>query len=494
MQKFPLNILTAAVIAASLSACGGGGGIAGIGGSGIVSPGGGGSVASSSGTIDGFGSIFVNGVRWNTDNVDITIDGVFASESDLGLGMVVDIRGTLNEDLVSGTASTVTVNDEVEGPISAIEIDGDNDAKLMTILGILVIVERTGTVFEGVEFDTLSANDVIEVSGFRENGTRLRATRIEKKSVFVPGQSEVQVTGTISELNQDTFKLGELLVNFSEATLQGLPGGALSNGQAVEVDGIADETLVRAVNIKGEQTISNTLEIGDNVSVEGVISNLEGTRCQVDGIPVDFSEASITPLGFTLKNGVVVDAAGTWNGSVVVAESVVGTRGRIEIEATVESITANTIQLRLFNGSVTILVDNNTRLDDDTGVIDRLSISDLRAGDFLEVEALQDGSELIATRIDRDDLDDDVIQAAVTAFESGASVTVLGITYRTDGAEFEDQANRDLSATDFYNQLQVGDLIKLKDDLIPDGVADEVEFESQDSQDGGGPFEDDPDD
>ena len=240
MQKFPLNILAAAVIAASISACGGGGGIAGIGGSGIVSPGGGGSVASSSGTIDGFGSIFVNGVRWNTDNVDITIDGVFASESDLGLGMVVDIRGTLNEDLVSGTASTVTVNDEVEGPISAIEIDGDNDAKLMTILGILVIVERTGTVFEGVEFDTLSANDVIEVSGFRENGTRLRATRIEKKSVFVPGQSEVQVTGTISELNQDTFKLGELLVNFSEANLQGLPNGALSNGQAVEVDGIAD--------------------------------------------------------------------------------------------------------------------------------------------------------------------------------------------------------------------------------------------------------------
>ena len=62
------------------------------------------------------------------------------------------------------------------------------------------------------------------------------------------------------------------------------------------------------------------------------------------------------------------------------------TRGRIEIEAAVESVTANTIQLRLFDGSVTVLVDNNARLDDDTGVTDKLSISDLRAGDFVEVE------------------------------------------------------------------------------------------------------------
>ena len=67
MQKFPLNTLTVAVIAAPISACGGGGGSSvGSAGAGPAIPpsGGGDSVASSSGTIDGSGSIFVNGVRW----------------------------------------------------------------------------------------------------------------------------------------------------------------------------------------------------------------------------------------------------------------------------------------------------------------------------------------------------------------------------------------------------------------------------------------------
>ena len=61
------------ILAASLSSCGGGGG----GGLASVSNGGGigGSGHSSSGTIDGFGSIFVNGVEFETDEALIEVDG-----------------------------------------------------------------------------------------------------------------------------------------------------------------------------------------------------------------------------------------------------------------------------------------------------------------------------------------------------------------------------------------------------------------------------------
>ena len=47
------------------------------------------------------------------------MDGRSGSEDDLGIGMVVLVKGTVNDDGVTGTATRVIFDDEVEGPISA---------------------------------------------------------------------------------------------------------------------------------------------------------------------------------------------------------------------------------------------------------------------------------------------------------------------------------------------------------------------------------------
>ena len=79
MNPFKQKALSAAIISITLSACGGGGSsgggdsIAGIDNG--PAEGISGSGATASGTIDGFGSIFVNGIEFETDNADITIDG-----------------------------------------------------------------------------------------------------------------------------------------------------------------------------------------------------------------------------------------------------------------------------------------------------------------------------------------------------------------------------------------------------------------------------------
>ena len=52
-----------------------------------------GSRSVSSGTIDGFGSIFVNGIEYETDDAEIVVNGQAADESALRLGMVVDVSG-----------------------------------------------------------------------------------------------------------------------------------------------------------------------------------------------------------------------------------------------------------------------------------------------------------------------------------------------------------------------------------------------------------------
>ena len=138
MKYYINNRLLALLLAALLTSCGGGGGsspeivaggadgsgdsgdtgdaVAGISGSGKAI-----------GVITQFGSIFVNGVEYDTTEAVIIVNGAVATEDDLGVGMVVFIQGTVNEDGVTGVAEVVIVDDNLKGPIR--EIRNTNKCK-----------------------------------------------------------------------------------------------------------------------------------------------------------------------------------------------------------------------------------------------------------------------------------------------------------------------------------------------------------------------------
>ena len=59
------------------------------------------------GPISNFGSVVVNGVRYETSNATFMIDDTPGSESDLAVGHVITVRGTVNANGTSGTASTI---------------------------------------------------------------------------------------------------------------------------------------------------------------------------------------------------------------------------------------------------------------------------------------------------------------------------------------------------------------------------------------------------
>ena len=112
----------------------------------------------------------------------------------------------------------------------------------------------------------------------------------------------------------------------------------------------------------------------------------------------------------------------------------------------------------------------------------------------LEVEATDTGNTLLATRIDRDDVDDDVVQAPVESFVAGSSITVLGIVYSTEGAVFKGRDDVTVTPAAFYGALDQGMLVKIKDKKPADGVADKVELESDADLDGAAEFEDEDED
>ena len=544
------NRLLTLLLAALLASCGGGGGSSpeivsggsgsggtgGSGGSGGSSGGGSGGSGDTGdtsagisgsgkaiGVITQFGSIFVNGVEYDTSEAIIIVNGVVATEDDLGVGMVVFIQGTVNEDGVTGVAEVVIVDDNLKGPISAITSATDEsgsvlDARQITVLGIDVVVERTGTVFEDTTFESLSQGDLVEVYGFAESGNNIRATRVELKD-FIAGVTKVELYGEVTGLDtsDETFLLGDYTINYASAEFDDIDPSNFTDGILVEVKGTlatADALVIDATKIEptgidageaednGDVEVDTTLGDDDEFRTEGTIESYDATNqtFMINGTSVDASSATLVPGNLVLEDGLIVQVEGTFSGDVLVAEKIKSRRGRIEIEAPVSALDpeTQTVSLNLGVGVLDVLVTAQTLMDDDSDSGDeRFNFEDLQIGDYLEVEAFDNDGTLTATRLDREDEDEDEIklQAPVDDFVVEESITLLGLQFGIDGdTEYESIGGSEVPANAFFAQLSAGFLVKLEDEDPLDGIADELGFEDPSRPDGGYEYDDDDED
>lgn len=436
------------------------------------------------GTIDGFGSIFVNGIEFNTDNASIFIDGVPASEPDLSVGMVVSVEGTINADGVTGEATVVIFDNELKGPVQAIALDAQGDVMTITILGVNVTVDRVATTFENTTFDALAVGDFVEISGFPEGLTDLRATHLEKRQeMYVEGETEVEIEGTISALTDTTFQLRTYTVDYTGADLSEVVDRTLLEGMYVEVKGTISGDQIVATEIEEERSFSDSLEADDDFSLQGTVTNYEDdTNFEIAGVPIDASNAVKKPAALTIADGVLLEVEGTWDGDILIATEIEAREGELKLEASVDSVDLeqSIVTLRFATGTVQVLVDSRTRFDDDVSDLRNFGLDDLSAGDFVEVEVYLNGEQLLATELDRDDPDDEVVKAPVESSNPNIEITLLGLTYNVEGAEFKDKSDRSVDAAEFFGQLTVGDVVRIKDERPADGIADRVSFDVED--------------
>jgi hypothetical protein len=68
-------------------------------------------VAFAIGPVTDFGSVVVNGIRYDTSGADFTVDGQTATQTDLGIGDVVLIKGTIDDDNTNAVALSVEFDD-----------------------------------------------------------------------------------------------------------------------------------------------------------------------------------------------------------------------------------------------------------------------------------------------------------------------------------------------------------------------------------------------
>jgi len=483
-RLFPLYAL---VVSLAVVACGGGGGSDSVAGGGI-----GGTGITASGAITGFGSIKLNGLVLDTTNATRLVDGVpAADDSALAIGMVVTVKGTLSADGVNGTADEITYDDDVQGPIQEpiVEID---QTKAFSVMGIQVSVSRISTVFENTDYDSLRVGGLVELSGFFDGSGILHATRLEDKT-----GNEIEVKGTVNSFGPigGTFTLDvtngaiQYTVDFSSTDLPPL----LVANEFVEVKGTlaADpgDFIVATEVARAEEGFDDV----DKASIEGIVTEFNtladfkvaGQRVDAAGVNVSYIPSG---LATSLADGMQVEVEGPIASGVLQAVRVEARGGDVEVGAMVVGVDPDTgsILLGLAPGNLAVLVDSQTLLRDDTEMVDRLTLEDIVAMDYLEVEAYLDNSGgLVATEVRRDDLSDDLLQGPVDSC-NGVTVTILGLGYVLDDditsyVDEDENPNSIISAIDFCAQANAGALAKVVDkqsDTGPDGVADEAELEN----------------
>ena len=205
MNLTRLAVLSAAIgLSFALGGCGGGGGGGGVANNPppVGNPPPTDTAMTVVGPVTGFGSVYVNGIRFDTSNSSYEVDDQEAfDDSALSVGMVVRVKGTVASDRRSGRADSIDYDDELEGPVENTALDpSDATIKNFTVFGVQVTADENLTVFRAEDdrsfgFATLGDGDHVEVSGYYVDGALL-ASYIKKEDA---NDDEFEAKGTVSD-------------------------------------------------------------------------------------------------------------------------------------------------------------------------------------------------------------------------------------------------------------------------------------------------------
>jgi Domain of unknown function (DUF5666) len=461
---------TAISMAGIFAACGGSSNVAEItsGGTGIVA----------SGTISGFGSVYVNGVKFTTSAATkISDDDVTLGEDKLKVGQVVEIKGTSQDD-TNGSADSIAVMKELKGPVDKL-FDTSATPNTLGVLGQIVIVDNNTIIDNNVGANGLAdlkLNDAVEVNGFREAAGTIRATRIERQDVAAAGQ--FKVSGTIDSIVSSTaFKVGDLTINYAGVTVKNLPAGGLVPGLQVKIKAAAAPVnkALTATSVEVKKGVDG--KSGDKAELEGLVANFDGNcKFSVDTQAVDAcgSVTFVSGVRTDLANGKRIEASGSLTNGVLIASKIEfksqgdngggsGISTTVRVRAPVQTLLGkpdNTITLL----GKTFKVSGNTEFEDDR--TRRFNADNfatvLLPGDVVEIRGFVDkNGQLNAVLLERTNSSGIFIQGKLEQ-NVAAQLTIQGVVVRPGiNTKFKDRSGNTLSRSQF-DATPIGTIVKAK--------------------------------
>lgn len=455
------------------------------------------------GVITGFGSVYVNGVKYKTETaqaeeggictqsfppvcyIPVTVEDKKGSMDDLAIGMVVTLEGSVNADGKTGVATHIEYDDELEGVVSAVNLAADGTGTLM-VMGQTVKISATTTFASKVSSITaitqIMIDNIVEVSGYSAGDGNIVATRVEVKKAKMEAGDEIEVKGVISQLNQTegpgssstkTFMLGALMVHFDTAKVE----GTLKEGLYVEVKSdqapVNNMLIATKVEVEDDGKKGVDGEAGDEFELEGVVSAVKSTSEFVLN-----GQTVLIDSGTEFENGsaaaITVDALleveGSLNadGKLVADEIEFRNESSIKIKAPLQAVDATASTITVLGQTVS--VNAQTMVDAEheictasmppvCTVVNNASLDLLKVNDWVELHLALANGKLVAAKLE---LEDDDVDASAKVKLQGPVTAIVGTQATVAGIKVE-------LATLLTTTLKVGDTLVVTG-LFADGV------------------------
>jgi hypothetical protein len=449
-------------------ACGDSGGMAGggIGGSGVTA----------SGLVTATGSIFVNGVQYETDTAQVTKEDDPFSGHHLTAGMLVHVNGSIDAGGRTGTARSVEVLVTLRGVIAAV---GEGQ---LTILGQSVRVDEDTVIDyrdDILEFEDLETGDPVEVSGFVRPSGGLYAVRIE---VLQQLPQNAKVTGIVEETWIDSFRIGGLVVFY--------PADVLSGDYVEAVGGNWNDTSLWAERVR---KLNGPLDEAEAVDLEGYLAAGGFLLSPLGPVSVQSNAHTIFSGGATedFVAGARIAAQGRMQDGIMVATTVTFT-AKIKIEAAAQGaipetgriVLHNLPDLMVFAEAPTLFLDrrpNMPRKPQFPGILETLT-----GNERLWIKGRMESDGMLSATMIRVDPPPQSLGAVILTAPVeeivGFHFEAAGLIVETlPATTYENAQGQEIDAEDFFDTLTPGTLVRVRgvsDAAIPNLIrAERVSLE-----------------
>ncbi|MAB21680.1 MAG: hypothetical protein CMF08_04945 [Idiomarina sp.] len=444
----------------------------------------------SEGVITGFGSVYVNGQRYRSENAEIAVgNSPAADEAQLKVGMVVTVAASASDDGEDPDAQQIRYEEHLQGPVSFI----DREAEQIEVLGQTILFDDL-TEFDETDIETLSVGDFIEVSGYINDEGSFYATLVELETE----ETEIKLKGEIANLDTDaqTFSLAELTIDYSAAEYDDMTADDLADGLFVKVEGddFDGDTLTltaSSIENKEENDIDNDAE---EVTIAGIVKDYDSesgvfsvNRYQFTlNEDTEFDDGSLD----TLANGVIVKVEGRFESEQLIAEEIEfkATDARSKTEGQVTDLNADNETFVIDN--TTFSVTPETQYEDESGLDERsFTFDDIAVNDWLKVISRQDDQgttiALKVKRIDQEDREGEVKGRVSDVSAEGMTIANVAVGFN-ENTEFEGEDDN-ISIERFIELVQSNPAVIVEVEGEYDGDtlnAAKVEVETVGGQDG----------
>ena len=389
--------LFATGLVAMLVACGGSGGGSGDDDTAQASE-----PVATRGVITQLGSIYVNGVKYETpDGGSYSSDDSTSSVANYEVGQVVSVRGRRNDDGVTGTASEVEYEAEVEGAA-----DANGDINGITIL----FTPKTNA--PGIP--NLVNGTRYEVSGIWIDDFTIEATFVKQDDDGGTGDTIDEIKGKVQVVNSaSSFDVRNITFNMAGAAAHGVSTGELVEVHFDSCAGTAPNVVCTASSVEIEDDIFDLAE-GLEVEIEGAVDkNPAGcppaADFKVDGVCIDSSSnPAVWMDGLTMFDDMVqgsrVEAEGHMIGNApnhyMRADKVKGRGNRVRVSSIAGTVNAAAGTFALIEGKISVTTMAGVTEFEDGLFIDTVTPDENIDGQTVEVRGVRTGpSELLALRI-----------------------------------------------------------------------------------------------